>query len=70
VREISIYNQEEYRLLIPENLPDEFTSLDFKKASGLSKGNAQTALNILYYVGAVDRVGKKGHSFLYKRSTP
>lgn len=68
VNEISIHSLEEYRQLLPKTLPDEFTSMDFKKASGLSRGNAQTALNILYYVGAVDRVGKKGRSYLYIRN--
>ncbi len=68
VREISICSREDYNLLIPEGLPAEFTSMDFKKTSGLSRGNAQTALNILYYIGVVDRIGKKGHSYLYERS--
>lgn len=67
VDEISISGPEQYRLLIPEDLPDEFSSLDFKKASGLSRSNAQTALNILFYLGAVDRIGKNGKSFLYVR---
>jgi hypothetical protein len=67
VREIPVGSPAEYRSLIPETLGGEFTSRDFKKASGLPINQAQTALNVLYYVGAVDRTGKKGHAFLYKR---
>jgi hypothetical protein len=67
VDEIIITGTEDYRLLIPESLGEEFTSRDFKKASGLSLSNAQTALNVLHYVGAVDRIGKKGNSYLYVR---
>ncbi len=65
IDEISITCQEDYKLLIPATLTDSFTSKDFKKASGLSISQSQTALNVLHYVGAVDRIGKKGNSFLY-----
>lgn len=70
VDEISIQTIADYELLIPSTLADEFTSKDFKKASALNLSNAQTALNILYYVGVVDRVGKKGNAYLYSRVTP
>jgi len=66
VQEISISCPEDYRQLIPIGLPEEFTSLDFKKASGLSRSASQTALNLLFHVGVVDRIGKKGKSYLYK----
>ncbi len=58
ISETMISNLEDYHLLIPDILGEEFTSKDFKKSSGLSLSSAQTALNILHYVGAVDRVGK------------
>lgn len=70
VSELEITNQEEYRFLIPNTLEEKFTSKDFKKASGLPIGQAQTALNILHYVGAVDRIGKKGNSYIYIRTNP
>lgn len=65
VNEISISNPNDYRQLIPKQLPPEFTSMDFKKASGLSRSNAQIALNILLYVGVIDRIGRKGKAYLY-----
>jgi len=65
VNEITISCPDDYRQLLPANLPGEFTSLEFRSASGLSRSNAQTALNILHHVGIVERIGKKGHSFLY-----
>lgn len=67
VQEIPITSPEEYQVLIPEKLGQEFTSKDFKKASGLPIGQAQTALNILHYIGVVDRIGKKGNAYLYVR---
>ncbi|MDF2538829.1 MAG: hypothetical protein K0S76_1850 [Herbinix sp.] len=67
VEEFNISNHMDYGLLIPDILTGQFSSKDFKKASGLSLSASQTALNILYYVGAVDRTGKKGNSFLYEK---
>lgn len=67
VDEICISGQDDYRLLIPESLDKEFTSSDFRKASGLSKGASSIALNILNYVGSIERTGKKGRTFLYRR---
>lgn len=67
VKELYISGQEEYRLLIPDDLSEEFTSRDYKKASGLPLHQAQTALHVLHYVGAVRRTGKRGNSFVYSR---
>lgn len=65
--EIVISDPSGYRILIPASLGGTFTSKDYKKASGLPLGQAQTALNILHYVGVVDRIGKKGNSHIYIR---
>ncbi len=69
VEELQITSIEDYKALIPDTLTEEFTSRDFKKASGLPLHHAQTALNILHYIGVVDRIGKKGNSFVYIRTT-
>ena len=67
INEVCIHNISEYEKLIPSSLIDPFTSKDFRKASGLRQGDASTALNILYHVGAVKRVGKKERAYLYTR---
>lgn len=56
-----------YGALIPAGLPEYFTSRDFQEASGLPLYDAQTALNVLHYVGAVERDGKRGRMHLYHR---
>lgn len=66
-KEIYINSIEDYSHLIPETLQPQFTSKNFAKASGLSVSNAQTALNILHYVDAVERVSKKGNMFVYEK---
>jgi hypothetical protein len=68
IEEFHIGKPSDYLQLIPETLGKEFTSKDYKKASGIPLGASQTALNILYYVGAIDRIGKKGNSFIYQRN--
>lgn len=68
VKEVEINTLMDYRLLIPESLNETFTSKDYKKASGLALHHAQTALRILHYIGLVERVGKKGNTFVYSRS--
>lgn len=66
--EIHINRPSDYLFFVPDTLNETFTSKDYKKVSGLSLSNAQTALNILYFLGCVDRVGKQGNAYLYSRS--
>ena len=68
VDEVIISSLSDYDKLIPPTLGETFTSKDYKKASGIPLSHSQTALNILYYVGAVNRIGKKGNSYIYTRS--
>ncbi len=65
--EIHINCREDYSRLIPAGLPPRFTSKDFSKAAKLRISNAQTALNVLTWVEAVERVGKTGNMFIYER---
>jgi hypothetical protein len=66
VDEIWIDGISDYVKLIPENLPGEFTVKDFQKESGLSPRTAGLALNVLYHIQAVQRVGKRGNAFVYR----
>lgn len=67
VNELEINSSDDYKLLIPDLLQDSFTSKDYKKDSKLTMKHSQTALNVLHYVGCVERIGKKGNSYLYSR---
>lgn len=57
----------DYRKLIPDTLPETFTVKDYAKAARITQTAAQPAINVLYYVGAIDRIGKSGNAFLYER---
>ncbi len=56
---------EDYVMLVPPELENEFTSLDFAKAAGIQRKLAQSVLGVLTYVGAVTRTGKRGREILY-----
>lgn len=66
VDEVLIENPKDYLKLIPAGLPEQFTSRDYKKASGLSLGMAQIAVNVLSHVGALRQIGKQGRLNLYE----
>lgn len=66
--EFHIHTPTDYKRLIPDTLPSQFTTKDYKKAARLSQGIAATALNILYFMKVVDRVGKKGNFYIYEVS--
>lgn len=66
IDEIYIENVEQYDKFLPADLPVQFTTKDYKNATPLNQRNAQTALNILFHIGAINRVGKKGNQYLYE----
>lgn len=66
--EINIRDTSDYRYFVPDSLGESFTSKDYKRISGLSLSAAQTALNILHYLGCVERIGKEGRAYLYSKT--
>ena len=66
VDEITIDCLQDYLQFLPYDLPARFTTADYAKRVHITRGLSQTALNLLHYVGVVERVGKEGNSFLYK----
>lgn len=60
-----IASGEDYKNMLPGGLKTEFTSLDFAKAAGIRRQTAQTALNILTYMGAVKQLGRDKRGILY-----
>lgn len=55
----------DYMLLLPETLPEEFTVKEFAKESRISSGLAGIVINILSYLNIVEMVGKRGKAYLY-----
>lgn len=66
LNEVQINSISDYKKLIPDNLPENFTSKDFSKACKIPTRSSQIALNILNYLEIVTRVSKKRNSYIYK----
>lgn len=66
VEEISIDQREDYMQFVPYSLGQEFTSAEFAREAHINRSLAQVTLNILHYVGTVEKVGKRGNSILYQ----
>lgn len=67
--EIHINGFSDWLYFIPSGIEEEYTSKEFAKAAGISVGSAQITLNILAEVGVVERIGKRGRSYLYRTVT-
>ena len=57
---------QDYMQFVPEELPEPFTSAQFAKAVGFRKQGFSTVLLLLTEMGVVERIGKKGNSYLYQ----
>ena len=64
--EITLRTPADYLALIPE-LPEPFTTKDLAKAVKRKISAAQAAVNVLYTVGAIDRVGREKNAYLYRK---
>lgn len=65
--EIWLNAPEDYLALVPETLPDPFTVKEFSKAAKISLSKAVAGANVLFSVGALERVGKVRNAYLYRR---
>ena len=63
-REIFLEKPEDYRIFLPETLPEEFTVKEFQPQ--VKTTDAKIMLEILGYMGVTERFGKRGNSELYR----
>ncbi len=68
VKEYDIYSSNDFNKLLDEiNLKDEFTTADIKKLTKVSLKTSVLVLNILLYLGVVEKIGNKNRYILYRR---
>jgi len=65
--ELLVSGPSDYHRLMPDQLPETFTSSDFAKAARVSPAVARTSLHILHELGHVSVCGKKGRLRLYRQ---
>lgn len=57
----------DYSVLLPDSLPEEFTSLDLCKVLHCNRALAGVTMNVLSHLNAVQKTGHKGNAILYRR---
>jgi len=57
----------DYMRFLPKELDSQFTTKDYKTATGVDLYTSQLALGILRQVGMIERVGKRGNLNVYSR---
>lgn len=62
--EIDLSVPEDYKIFLPKELPEVFTSSDIKRLTRCK--DAATLMLILTTVGVVERIGKRGNAYVYK----
>ena len=65
VEELTLSCPEDYRMLVPLEL-EQFTSAEYAKAVRLPKHLGANAMQILYEMGVVERVGRDKRGYLYE----
>lgn len=66
VEEVEISCVEDYMQFVPYELEGEFTVKEFGKAAHIPAKLAGTVVNILHYMGTIQRTGRKGNAYLYQ----
>ncbi len=64
---LSLEEPKDYLYFLPDYLPETFTSAQYAAATRTNPSVANKALTILLQMRLVERVGKVGNAFIYKR---
>ena len=68
IKEVDFCCPEDYGILLPPDCKEGFTAADYAGAAGIPSWRSQRTLYVLRAAGAVELVGKRGRSNLYRRS--
>lgn len=63
VEEIRFETAEDFRRILPENLPENFTKKEFCKMAG--EANSSLRLEVLREIGIVEMIGKRKNAYVY-----
>ena len=70
---VSLKTAGDYAALLPPDLPEAFTARELARALGLPTGQGSAAANVLCYMKAIRRIGRRKNAYLYtisKEETP
>jgi hypothetical protein len=63
----TFHRRDDYKLFLPETLPNQFTRTDYQTHVRLSSSAAMAMMRLLTSVGLLEQVGKQGRYHLYQR---
>ncbi|MBO6138253.1 MAG: hypothetical protein J6O71_06530 [Lachnospiraceae bacterium] len=66
--EVELTGRSDFAAFLPDSLPDEFSTEDFRLCSGTDKRIAGKEVNVLKSLGLIERCGSRGKAYLYRRS--
>lgn len=64
---VRLQTVEDYRALLPEELPDLFTAAVFQKHTGLKGRKVYSAIHVLEELGVIEAAGKDGRATVYQK---
>lgn len=67
IDEVYITKLVDYGIFLPQDLPKQFTTKDLQSIAKIPQRYAGTCLNLLYHLGLVERIGKKGNAYIYEK---
>ncbi len=67
---VSLEKESDYYLLLPEGLPESFSSYEFERISGLKHIGSHGALMLLMQLGILSRRRGDGRSYIYSINSP
>ncbi len=68
IEDVTFSSPSAYAALLPNGLPETFTSADVAKLLRIPRASAGTLLLLLTDLSQVDRVGREGSAYLYQKS--
>ena len=68
LRTVTLNTPEDYAALLPEELPEEFTSRELSLILKAPKACASAIAGVFSSVGAIEAVRRKGSAYIYKKS--
>ncbi len=65
--ELVLKSREDYKVFLPDSLPESFLSKDYYKAICSRARFSYYALKLCEYLGFIKKTGKKGNAYIYTR---
>lgn len=66
--EMIFRGKEDYRMFLPDALPDSFTTADLRSLTGIDSLTACSTVNLLCKLTVIEKDGKRGNAYVYRKT--